>query len=84
MPFQREGIPIDSERGGAMELDHVFHYSNFFVAIQILFAGSLLVPATIGRLDLYRSFVRKIASSVVTVGPVGLLLYILYEVSRLS
>lgn len=52
--------------------------------MQMLFAVSLLIPAAIGRLDLYRTFVRKIASSVVTVGPMGLLVYILYEVSRLS
>jgi hypothetical protein len=67
-----------------MELEHVFHYSNFFIVMQMLFAVSLLIPAAIGRLDLYRTFVRKIASSVVTVGPMGLLVYILYEVSRLS
>jgi hypothetical protein len=67
-----------------MELEHVFHYSNFFVLMQMLFAGSLLVPAAIGRMDLYRTFVRRVASLVVNVGPMGLLVYVLYEVSRLS
>ena len=67
-----------------MELEHVFHYSNFLVMMQMLLAGSLLVPAAIGRLDLYRLVVRKVASLVVNVGPVGLLGYVLYEVSRLS
>jgi hypothetical protein len=67
-----------------MELEHLFHHSNFFVVMQILLAGSMLMPAAIGRLDLYRTFVRRVASLVVNVGPVGLLVYVLYEVSRLS
>ncbi len=43
-----------------------------------------MAPAMIGRPDLYRSFVRITASHVVSFGPLALLVYVLYEVSRLS
>jgi|MudIll2142460700_1097286.scaffolds.fasta_scaffold190101_2 hypothetical protein len=67
-----------------MELEHLFHTSGLFLALQLFFAGSLLVPGVMGRADLYHAFVRKLASAVVTFGPVGLLVYVLYEVSRLA
>jgi len=66
-----------------MELDHVMQQSGWFLIVQILI-GSLMVPAMIGRVDLYRSFVRSAAANVVSFGPFGLLVYVLFEVSRLA
>ena len=66
-----------------MELEYLLQHSASFMILQLMM-GSLLVPAVIGRTDLYRSFVRSTASYVVSFGPVALLVYILFEVSRLS
>ena len=66
-----------------MELEYLLQHSGSFMVLQLMM-GSLLVPAAIGRTDLYRSFVRSTASYVVSFGPVGLLVYVLFEVSRLS
>jgi hypothetical protein len=66
-----------------MELEHVLHQSGWYLMLQMLL-GSLMVPAMIGRPDLYRSIVRTTASHVVSFGPLALLVYVLYEVSRLS
>ncbi len=66
-----------------MDFDHAFHQAGFVLALQLMALGSLLTPAVMGRSDLYRLFMGKAASLVVTFGPVGLLGYILYEVSRL-
>lgn len=67
-----------------MELEHLFQYSNLFMAMQMMLAGALLVPAAVGRMDLYQRFIRKTASAVVNVGPMALLTYVLYEVSKLA
>lgn len=66
-----------------MDLEHVMQQSGWFLMMQMLI-GSLVVPAMIGRIDLYRSFVRSAASNVVSFGPFGLLVYVLFEVSRLA
>lgn len=66
-----------------MELEYLFQHSGSFMILQLMM-GSLLVPAAFGRTDLYRSFVRSAASYVVSFGPVALLVYVLFEVSRLS
>jgi len=66
-----------------MELEYLFQHSGSFMILQLMM-GSLMVPAAIGRMDLYRAFVRSTASYVVSFGPVALLVYILFEVSRLS
>jgi len=66
-----------------MELEYFFQHSGSFMIMQLMM-GSLLVPAVIGRADLYRSFVRSSASYVVSFGPVALLVYVLFEVSRLA
>jgi len=66
-----------------MELEHVMQQSGWFLIMQMLM-GSLLVPAMIGRVDLYRSFIRSAASNIVSFGPIGLLVYVLLEVSRLA
>ncbi len=67
-----------------MELEHLFQQSTSFMTLQLVFMGSLLVPAAVGRIDMYRVFVRSAASSVVTFGPMALLGYMLYEVSKLA
>ena len=66
-----------------MELEYVLQHSEPFMFLQLMM-GSLLVPAAMGRMDLYRSFVRGAASYVVSFGPFVLLVYVLFEVSRLS
>jgi uncharacterized membrane protein len=66
-----------------MELEHLLQQSGWFLVTQ-MFLGSLMVPAMMGRQDLYRSFVRTAATYVVSFGPFALLVYILFEVSRLA
>jgi hypothetical protein len=67
-----------------MELEHLFQQSNHYMSIQMALAVALLFPGALGRVDIYRAFVREAASMVVTVGPVGLLVYVLYEMAKLS
>ena len=66
-----------------MELEHAFQQSGFVVALQLFVAGSLLAPGVMGRTDLYRRFASTLASSVVSFGPMGLLVYVLYRLSFL-
>jgi hypothetical protein len=66
-----------------MELEHLLQQSGWFLIMQLFF-GSLMVPAMMGRQDLYRLFVRTAATHVVSFGPFALLVYILFEVSRLA
>jgi len=66
-----------------MELEHLLHHSGGYLILQMLM-GAFMVPAMMGRIDLYRSFSRAAASHVVSFGPLALLVYVLYEVSRLS
>lgn len=67
-----------------MELEHAFQQSGAFMTLQLLFLTSLLLPGAMGMADLYRTAVKTLASTVATFGPMALLLYILYEVSKLS
>ncbi len=67
-----------------MELEHAFLQSNFFMLFQMMFLGSLMVPSMIGRLDIYGKAARTAATVVVTVGPVAILMYVLFEVSHLN
>ena len=67
-----------------MELEHMFLQSNFFMLFQMMFLGSLMVPSMLGRADIYGKAARSIATLVVTVGPVAILLYVLFEVSHLN
>lgn len=69
-------------------LEHAFQQSGAYMTIQLLFMSSLLIPGAMGMIELYRAAVRTLTSFVVTFvvtfGPMALLLYILYEVSKLS
>ncbi len=67
-----------------MEFEHAFQQSGFFVALQLMIVGSLLAPAVLGGTVLLQRFVRIAASSVVSFGPMAILLYMLYRVSQLS
>jgi hypothetical protein len=51
---------------------------------QMMFLGSLMVPSLLGRLDIYGKAARTAATVVVTVGPVAMLVYVLFEVSQLN
>ncbi len=66
-----------------MELEHAFQQSGFLAALQILIAGSLLMPGMFGNSVLYQRFARTIATYVVSFGPMALLVYVLYRVSHL-
>ncbi len=66
-----------------MDFEHAFQQAEFILAMQMMIVGSVLGLGVIGRSDFYRIFVGKIASLVVTFGPMALLLYVLYSVSRL-
>ena len=66
-----------------MELEHAFLQSNFFMLFQMMFLGSLMVPSMLGRADIYGKAARTAATVVVTVGPVAILMYVLFQVSHL-
>ena len=51
---------------------------------QMMFLGSLMVPSMFGRADIYGKAARTAATLVVTVGPVAILMYVLFEVSHLN
>ncbi len=67
-----------------MELEYLFQQTRSFMTLQLVLSVSLLIPAAVGRIDIYRRFIRATASNVVTFGPMALLGYILYQVSRLA
>lgn len=67
-----------------MDFEHAFQQAGYIPAFQMMIIGMLVAPGVMGRSDLYRVFMGKAASSVVTFGPVAMLLYILYAVSRLG
>jgi hypothetical protein len=67
----------------AMELEHMLQQTNVFLMFQMIFLGSLMVPSMIGRIDLYGKIARVLASNVVSFGPFGILVYVLYHVSHL-
>lgn len=67
-----------------MELEHVFQQTGVFLTFQFLFVSSLFIPCVLGRSDIYRALAGTMASLFVTFGPMTLLLYVLYEVSRLG
>ncbi len=67
-----------------MDFEHAFQQTEFILAMQMMIVGSVLGLGVMGRNDYYRMIVGKIASFVVTFGPMAVLLYVLYAVSRLS
>ena len=71
-------------RRRTMDFEHAFLQSNFFMLFQMMFLGSLMVPSMFGRVDIYGKAARTAATLVVTVGPVAILMYVLFEVSHLN
>ncbi len=67
-----------------MELEHAYQQSEFVAAVQLLVAGSLLVPGALGRSDMFRAFVGSVTSYVVSFGPLAVLIYVLYRISHLG
>jgi hypothetical protein len=67
----------------AVEFEHTYAQPGFISALQMLIFGSLLASGALGRSDWFRAFAEKVTSWVVTVGPMGLLIYVLYSVSHL-
>ena len=66
-----------------MDFEHAFQQAGFLSALQMMIVASLLAPGVMGRSELYRVFAGKAAAYVVTFGPMSLLIYVLYAVSRL-
>ncbi len=66
-----------------MDFEYAFQQAGFIQAFQLMIIGALVAPGVMGRSDLYRVFAGKVASNVVTFGPVATLIYVLYAVSRL-
>ena len=66
-----------------MELEHALNgtMANIMAAQMLLLAG-LLVPAAIGRCDLYQRFLSAATSYAVSIAPVATLMYSLYRVSQ--
>jgi fumarate reductase subunit D len=66
-----------------MELEHALNgnMANAIAAQMLLLAG-LLVPAAIGRSELYQRFLSTVTSYVVSVAPVATLIFALYRVAR--
>jgi fumarate reductase subunit D len=66
-----------------MELEHALTgtIANVMAAQMLLLVG-LLVPAAIGRNDLYRAFVSTATSYIVSIAPVATLVYALYRVTQ--
>ena len=67
-----------------MELEHLFQQTVKFTLLQMVFMTSLYIAEQTGRGEMVRAFVRTAVSVVVNVGPMSLLVYILFQVSRLS
>ncbi len=67
-----------------MDFEHAFQQAEFILAMQMMIVGLVLGVGVMGRIDFYRILIGKIASLVVTFGPMAVLLYVLYAVSRLS
>jgi hypothetical protein len=67
-----------------MEFEHALQQSNYYLMFQMMFMGSLLVPSLLGRTDIYGKAVQTAATLTVSFGPVAILLYVLFEVTRLN
>lgn len=66
-----------------MELEHAFQQPGFVAAIQLMVL-SVFAPGIIMGSGIYQRFVKTAASYVVSFGPLAILIYVLYQVSRLA
>lgn len=62
----------------------MFQQTGFLSIVQALMIGSVLVAGVAGKDERYRRIVEKVATAMVTFGPMTMLLYVLYSVSRLG
>lgn len=67
-----------------MELEHLFQQTTFFMTLQAVFMASVYMIEQMSSVELVNRFVRNLAHAVVNVGPMALLVYVLFEVSRFS
>ncbi len=67
-----------------MEFEHAFQQSGFLVAFQLLIVGGLIAPGVWAGEALYQRFARAAATTVVTFGPMAVLVYVLYKVTQLG
>lgn len=67
-----------------MELEHAFQQSGFVVAFQLMIAASFFASGFIADSALLQRFVKAAASYIVSFGPMAILIYVLYHVSRLT
>jgi len=72
------------ERGKAVDFEHMFQQSGFITAFQTLIFGSLMIIGVAGKDERFRRVIEKATSSMITFGPMAVLLYVLYSVSHLS
>jgi hypothetical protein len=66
-----------------MELEHAVQQPGFLAAIQLMVL-SVLAPGVMAGSGIYQKFVKVAASYVVSFGPLAILIYVLYRVSRLA
>jgi len=67
-----------------VEFEHAFQQSGFTTAYHLLILGIVLLAGFAGKDEQYRKFVDMTTSYLITFGPMALLVYVLYSVSRLS
>jgi hypothetical protein len=70
--------------GEEMEFEHLYQEAAYISAIQMMILGAILAAGVAGYNDLYRRFMEKVTSCVVTFGPISMLIYVLYSISHLS
>lgn len=67
-----------------MELEHAFQQSGFLVAFELMVITSFFAPGFFEDSARFQRFVRAAASYIVSFGPMAILIYVLYQVSRLA
>ncbi len=67
-----------------MELEHSLQQPGVLAAFQLMIVGILLAPAMFLDSGLYDRFARAFCSWALSLGPIAILVYALYRVSRFS
>jgi len=67
-----------------VDFEYMFQQSGFITAFQTLLLGLLMILCVAGKQERCRRAIEKATSSIVTFGPMALLVYVLYSVSHLS
>jgi hypothetical protein len=74
----------NSAGGLFMDMEYAFYQSGFMQALHLFLLGAVVTPAAMGRNDLYISVAGRLASYLVSFGPISLLVFTLYKVSHLN